>query len=122
MSNVIREVHVELLRRMDLTGSAPATLVNDDEYLLRLERNLDTIARGRPELAANDSALVGHIAGYGLRDRLLDKLTGAVNRLSESGLYTDRHWSRLVTAVPERETEVAARRRLQQPSRFRERR
>ena len=56
---------------MDLTGDAAATLANDDEYLLRLERTLDNIARGREELANGNSPLVAHLAGYGLRDRLL---------------------------------------------------
>ena len=49
---MIRDIHVELLRRMDLTGdSARAAMASDDEYLLRLERTLDNIARGREELA-----------------------------------------------------------------------
>ena len=47
-----------------------------------------------------------HIAGYGLRDRLLSHLTTEVTVRRDHGLFTDRHWSRLVTAVPERETEV----------------
>jgi Flp pilus assembly CpaF family ATPase len=105
MSAVIRDIHVELLRRMNLTSNVAPNLINDDEYLLGFERTLDTIARGREELAASDSPLVGHIAGHGLRDRILDKLT-AGGHSSETGLYTKRHWSRLVTAVPEREAEV----------------
>ena len=40
MSALIRDIHVELLRRMDLRGDNAATLSNDDEYLLRLERTL----------------------------------------------------------------------------------
>src|SRR5215204_1977601 len=36
MSTLIRDIHVELLRRMDLRGDTAATLSNDDEYLLRL--------------------------------------------------------------------------------------
>jgi Flp pilus assembly CpaF family ATPase len=106
MSALIRDIHVELLRRMDLTSDSAATLANDDEYLLRLERTLDNIARGREELANGNLPLVAHMAGYGLRDRLLAHLTTEPTVRRDHGLFTDRHWSRLVTAVPERETEV----------------
>jgi len=105
MSELIRDVHVELLRRMDLTGDAAVAYSGDEEYLLRLERTIDTIARMRQELAGN-SPLVNHMAGHGLRDRLLGKLTDEPAWHHEHGLYTDRHWSRLVTAVPEREKEL----------------
>jgi Flp pilus assembly CpaF family ATPase len=107
MSTLIRDVHVELLRRMDLSGDGAAAMASDDEYLLRLERTLDNIARGREELVNATSPLVAHIAGYGLRDRLLASLTTEPTR-RERGLFTDRHWSRIVTAVPERENEVDA--------------
>lgn len=107
MSELIRDVHVELLRRMDLTGDTALAYSGDEEYLLRLERTIDNIARMRQELASN-SPLVSHLAGYGLRDRLLGKLTTEPSLHHEHGLYTDRHWSRLVTAVPEREKELDA--------------
>src|SRR5262245_115944 len=106
MSTLIREIHVELLRRMDLTGDAVASLAIDDEYLLRLERTLDNIARGREELATGATPIAAHLAGYGLRDRILSTMTTEPTAKREHGLYTDRHWSRMVTAVPERENEV----------------
>lgn len=107
MSSLIREIHVELLKQMDLTGNSAVTLADDDEYLLRVEKTLDNIARGREELANSKSTLVAHIAGYGLRDRLLANLTSeSATQRTNAGLFTDRHWSRLVSAVPERETEV----------------
>ena len=108
MSSFIRDIHVELLRRMDLTGDTAASLSGDDEYLLRLEQTLDNIARSREELANSSSPLVAHLAGYGLRDRLLANLTTEPAARRDHGLFTDRHWSRLVTAVPERESEVDA--------------
>ncbi len=106
MSSLIRDLHIELLRRMDLTSDTAATLSNDDEYLLRLERTLDSLARGHEELASGNSPLAAHLAGYGLRDRLLAHLTTEPTVRRDHGLFTDRHWSRLVTAVPEREAEV----------------
>jgi Flp pilus assembly CpaF family ATPase len=105
MSALIRDIHIELLRRMDLTSDSAATLASDDEYLLRLERTLDNIARTREELTNSNSPLVAHLAGYGLRDRLLSSLTSEPAH-RDHGLFTNRHWSRLVTAVPERENEV----------------
>ncbi|MFO0791947.1 MAG: ATPase, T2SS/T4P/T4SS family [Pirellulales bacterium] len=108
MSILIRDVHVELLRRMDLSGDGAASMASDDEYLLRLERTIDNIARGREDLNNASSTLVAHLAGYGLRDRLLASLTTDTGPKKERGLFTERHWSRLVTSVPERENEVDA--------------
>jgi pilus assembly protein CpaF len=106
MSLVIHDAHVELLKRMDLKGEGAATMASDDEYLLRLERTVDNITRGRQDLANANSPLVAHIAGYGLRDRLLEVLTSEPSARRDTGLFTNRHWSRMVSAVPERETEV----------------
>src|SRR3954464_7845881 len=108
MSSLIRDVHVELLKRMDLKGDSAASMATDDEYLLRLERTLDNIARTREELTNANSPLVAHIAGYGLRDRLLAALTSEPAVRKTQGLFTDRHWSRIITAPPEREAEVDA--------------
>ncbi len=108
MSVLIRDAHVELLRRMDLKGDSAATMASDDEYLLRLEKTVDNIARGREELTNANSPLVAHIAGYGLRDRLLAGLTTEAAVKRDNGLFTNRHWSRMVSAVPERENEVDA--------------
>jgi pilus assembly protein CpaF len=108
MSSVVRDVHVELLKRMDLKGDGSAMMASDDEYLLRLEHTIDNIARNREELTNTNSPLVAHIAGYGLRDRLLEHLTSEPSARRDRGLFTDRHWSRIVTAVPERENEVDA--------------
>lgn len=103
MSQVIGDVHLELLERMNLTADSQSVQQND-EFLLTLERNLDTIAQGIERMKKNQ-ALLGHIAGYGLRDRLLDRVT-ASEVTEESGLVAKRHWSRMLTAVPEREKEL----------------
>ncbi len=108
MAILIRDAHVELLKRMDLKGDGAASMASDDEYLLRLEKTVDNIARGRDELTNPNSPLVAHIAGYGLRDRLLASLTTEATVKRDNGLFTNRHWSRMVSAVPERENEVDA--------------
>jgi pilus assembly protein CpaF len=106
MSLVVHDAHVELLKRMDLKGEGAATMASDDEYLLRLERTVDNIARGRQELANANAPLVAHVAAYGLRDRLLEVLTTEPAARRNTGLFTNRHWSRIVSAVPEREKEL----------------
>ena len=106
MSQVIRDVHVELLRRIDLSGDAP-TARCDDEYLLRLERTIDEIVRGHSEFAAG-SPMIAHLAGHGLRDAVIALIAGGSQPTSDTGLYTDRHWSRLVSSVPDREAEIEA--------------
>ncbi len=102
ISNVIGDVHLELIQRMNLTSDAQRLQRENDEFLLEIERNLDTIAQRHPSILRNQ-ALLGHLAGYGLRDRLL---TSVSEPQSLSGLCTDRHWSRMMTAVPEREKEL----------------
>ena len=104
MSQVIGDVHLELLERMNLSTDSQSLQRENDEFLLKLEQNLDTIAQGYDSIKRNQ-ALLGHIAGYGLRDRLLDTATDAAAE-EQSDLCTERHWSRMMTAVPEREKEL----------------
>jgi pilus assembly protein CpaF len=105
LSELIHDAHLELLERMDLKVDGSSVNPEDDEYLLTLERNLDEIVRGQKAFADNSGELMHHIAGHGLRDAILSELTDVAG---ESGaLCTDRHWSRLVSGVPEREEELA---------------
>ncbi len=102
ISKVIGDVHLELIQRMNLTSDSQNLQRDNDNFLLEIERNLDTIAQRHPAIVRNP-ALLGHLAGYGLRDRLL---TSVSDPQPQSGLCTDRHWSRMMTAVPEREKEL----------------
>ncbi len=106
MSKLIHAVHLDLLDKMDLKVGA-VTCPESDEYLLKLERNLDEIVRSQDSFYSN-ADLIGHIAGHGLRDSILSDLTSVSNEQTETGLYTDRHWSRLISTVPDRETELTA--------------
>lgn len=105
MSQLIADIHLELLEQMNLTGDASQLQQENDQLLTQMEQNLDIIAQGHQLM--RQPALVSHIAGYGLRDRLLDTSVHApeTNDAAE-GLCTDRHWSRMLTAVPERESEL----------------
>ena len=101
MSNVIGQVHLELLQRMNLTADTAGQRDNE-EYLLELERTIDTIARKRL-FRKDQSALVTHTAGHGLRDHMLTHAsTTATSQEEDAG----RHWSEMRTIVPDREQEL----------------
>ena len=106
MSSVIGDVHLELLERMNLNVDGQQAQRENDEFLLTLERNLDKIVQNHASIRSNPT-LVSHIAGHGLRDRLLSSVSdeGSQDAAME-GLCNARHWSRLMTAVPEREKEL----------------
>ncbi len=101
MSKVIGQVHLELLQRMNLTADSAGQRDND-EYLLDLERTIDTIAGSRL-LTKENKALVTHTAGHALRDQML---AHATTKCSSSLQETGSHWSEILTIVPDRENEL----------------
>ncbi len=107
MSRVIGEVHLELLQRMNLNAESTAQRDNE-EYMVELERNINKIAQANETLQKHQATLLGHVAGHGLRDQMLSQIGRSHDSDHENGLQTARHWSRIVTAVPEREKELAA--------------
>ena len=103
MSTIIGQVHLELLQRMNLTADSAGQRDNE-EYLLELERIIDTIA-GTRLLRKDIPALVTHTAGHGLRDHMLAHAGSA----APHGLApSSRHWSEILTVVPDREQELAS--------------
>jgi Flp pilus assembly CpaF family ATPase/pSer/pThr/pTyr-binding forkhead associated (FHA) protein len=101
MSTVIGQVHLELLERMNLTADSAGQRDNE-EYLLELERTIDNIARSR--LFKQDlTTLLTHTAGHGLRDHMLAH--AAIDEPT-SLLGSSRHWSDILTTVPDREEEL----------------
>ena len=107
VSDLIHQVHLELLTRMNLeTHPANATVV-DDRYLLTLERNLEEIARGQGVLDPKQAARSNHIAGHCVRAELLGKLVASSNQGGDDPWQAAGHWSRLLSTVPEREQELA---------------
>lgn len=101
MSLTIGQIHLELLERMNLTADSAAQRDNE-EYLLELERTIDTIARNRL-FHKKQTALVTHTAGHGLRDHML---AHAGTEAPTSLVSAKRHWSEIVTSVPDREQEL----------------
>ncbi len=103
MSLIIGQVHLELLQRMNLTADTAGQRDNE-EYLLELERTIDTIA-GNRLLRKNLATVVTHTAGHGLRDHMIAHAASDVtSELTETG----RHWSEILTVVPDREQELAS--------------
>ena len=80
MSDLVGQVHIELLQRLNLTADSAGQRDND-EYLLKLERTIDTIARSRLS-RQGQAPLITHTAGHGLRDHMLAHATVATGRHS----------------------------------------
>lgn len=105
MSQFIRDIHVQLLSLMDLTAVDDARS-RSDEYLLALENNIDEIARLQGITDPKHAAVVAHTAGHCVRSQAVEHL---VDRSAQCGpgVAPKKHWSRLVSTVPQRETELA---------------
>jgi len=106
-SNLIREIHLELLSRMNLHPGGFAG-PPDDRALLTLERHLEEIARGRGLDAPKRTALVRHVAGHCVRSELLGRLLAEAGRAASDPWRAEGdHWGRLLSVVPDREAELA---------------
>ncbi|HVX59386.1 MAG TPA: ATPase, T2SS/T4P/T4SS family [Pirellulales bacterium] len=108
MTQMIRAVHLELLSRMDLDREAASSRRQNDEYLLTLERHLEEIARLKGFFGAKLSRLVEHVSAHCLRAELMGRLIASAGRSAAPAWQQNREWSRLVSAVPEREQELSA--------------
>lgn len=110
MGQLLAAIHRELLERMDLRRGVDAAKQADDGYQLTLERHVETIAKNRSELSQAALPLVTHFAGYAVRNQLLQAWPSRDQDSVDSepliGLASSQEWSRLVTAVPERESEL----------------
>ncbi|QDU44871.1 Putative conjugal transfer protein [Symmachiella dynata] len=105
-SELIRDMHVQLLSHMDL-GDADDPRNNSDEYLMSLERNIDEIARLNGITAPDKVELVTHIAGQAVRNLLIERLIDQCKKEDAANPLCESHdWARLVSAVPDREREL----------------
>jgi Flp pilus assembly CpaF family ATPase len=108
MSRLSYDVHLDLLRVMDLAGTEERAAGPNDEYLLTLERNIEEITRPKLLLDKRKAALINHIAGHCLRAELLNGLIASSKQGTAGPWDAKGHWSRLVSLTPERETELKA--------------
>jgi pilus assembly protein CpaF len=105
LSEVVMAVHLELLEKMDLQNRGLGDSGFNEEFLLTLERNIEEIARLQEWHKPANEALVLHIAGHALRSELLNGMLAKLQSAPDS-LTADRHWSRIVSIVADREREL----------------
>lgn len=106
IASMIAEIHILLLKNKDLKLDEAACLKDSDEYLLLIENYLEGVAASQSPLIDDSQAMTNQLAGHAVRDFLLARLTIANKDVTSQTLCRDRHWSRLVSAVPEREQEL----------------
>jgi pilus assembly protein CpaF len=106
MSRFIADIHVSLLTRGELKIDSASVNQDNDDYHLSLERCLENIAVAHPMLAKDSRGLIDHVAGQAVRDHVISKQSSVSDAAPPSVLCEKRDWSRLVSAVPEREEEL----------------
>jgi pilus assembly protein CpaF len=106
-SDLIRDVHSRLLSLMDC-GAGQAARDHTDDYLMALERHIEEIARLEGMFSEANTALVEHMAGACVRSHLVERLIEEAGRRPCTVFEAPADWSRVVTAVPDREQELAA--------------
>lgn len=104
-SDFVRGVHLDLLSRMN-ADRGEEIHGESDEYLVWLENNLQEISRLRGLLKNRNRKLVDHLAGECVRSEILTTLLESSSTAIGGPWEASRHWSRMVTAVPDRETEL----------------
>ncbi|MEM9409536.1 MAG: ATPase, T2SS/T4P/T4SS family [Planctomycetota bacterium] len=101
MSQIVGQIHIELLQRMNLTADS-ANQRENEEYCLELEKTIDAISQ--PHLFRNEQVkLITHTAGHGLRDHMLAYTVTATDKNQRTD---GSHWSDILTVVPDREQEI----------------
>lgn len=105
LSELLRAVHLELLRRMDLAAQGIADREDSDEYHLTLEQNVEDIARSLQIFEPARVALLEHVAGLCIRRQSLEALI-VQSGVADSVLLSSQKRSRILSAVPEREQEL----------------
>jgi len=105
MSSLMQKIHIEILSRMgaDLKSIKPEKLTSDQ--LLGLEQMIEMLSQEAGLQSKGSLPLVNHLAGYATKSYLLDKVN-PVDSSKETLLISNATWSRMVTAVPDREQEL----------------
>lgn len=102
---VVRLVHIELLRQLDIESNAtkaPSTF----EELLKVERLIEAVAKKIGLVDGNYKDCQNYLAGECVRDELLKTiLSGNEQRDSLRQPNTD-FWMQLVSQLPDRETDL----------------
>ena len=102
LAQLVLDVHRDLLDRMDVSDSDDARR-ESDSYLLKLESDIEEIARLRGFLDEALDALRLYSAGRAVQAGLLSRILEDNDAPRWGG---DGRWTRLQTAVPDLETEL----------------
>jgi Flp pilus assembly CpaF family ATPase len=102
---MLRQVHRELLTRMDLEIKEEHR-TESNEYLLVLERYIEEIALQQGVNGAEQRELQAHLAGCAALADLIDRLVGGAPANLLGDLRRSARWSRIVTLHPEREHDL----------------
>ncbi|MES2788616.1 MAG: ATPase, T2SS/T4P/T4SS family [Planctomycetota bacterium] len=106
-SKIVRRIHLTLLQRMDLTLAANAREVSSEE-LLRIEHLVEDINREVGLVGAKLTELDRYIAGCCLHSLILSKLFDESSQGATDSVWNQKlSWTRLVSAIPDREEEFA---------------
>jgi len=107
----LRGLHVRLLEQMNLEAVKSEQI--DAEYLLRLERNLDVLARDSGITDPGNRDLVRHLAGQCLRGELTDDTLRYVDPEQQRSVFQEPVlWSKLHSGNAAREKDLVRLRRL----------
>ena len=108
MSQIIAEIHLELLRRIprDINYSHRDSI--DYKKLLDLETTIEEIVKDLRVFNNEENLLLNHVGGHAVRSQIISQFSSkeqvsndADNIFAESG-----NWAQFATAVPDREKEV----------------
>lgn len=102
--DLLREMHVALLEQMNL-AAVDSQQINKD-YLLRIERNLEVLARDCGITEQQNRDLVLHLAGQCVRGEMIDETLRYVDPGKAAVFQTNGLWSQLHSGNTTREREL----------------
>ena len=101
----VGQLHVALLKRVEIRAESSELT---DEYLLNLERTLEELSRTQGLMSQSNHQLRTHMAGSAIRSEFLSRLVEQSAEAASSLIGRERHWSRMQTAIPNLEEELAS--------------
>jgi Flp pilus assembly CpaF family ATPase/pSer/pThr/pTyr-binding forkhead associated (FHA) protein len=107
-SEFTASIHRELLNRMNLDMKVDVGKEIDDVYLLSIEKHIEGIAKEYSILTDQRVKIVDHLAGYSVRDEVLQLLSTGARKPIVGVLQEGRHWGRLMSSIGSLETELIA--------------
>lgn len=105
-SEFTASIHRELLRRMNLDMKVDAGKTIDDAHLLNIEKHIEGIAKEHGILTETQERIVNHLAGYCVRDEILQLLSTGARKPLIGVLQEGRHWGRIMSSIGSLEKEL----------------